>query len=62
MIAQSGQYRKTRVRGRSNHYSDLAIETCLTLNAAFHLPLRALAGVVYSLLIMMDASLQPLQL
>ncbi|KAF7764962.1 hypothetical protein PCIT_b1076 [Pseudoalteromonas citrea] len=29
-------------RGRSNHYSDLAIETCLTLRAVFHLPLRAL--------------------
>ncbi|KAF7772083.1 hypothetical protein PCIT_a2081 [Pseudoalteromonas citrea] len=42
--------------GRSNHYSDLAIETCLTLKAVFHLPLRALEGFVNSLLTMMDTS------
>ncbi|TMP51403.1 IS5/IS1182 family transposase, partial [Pseudoalteromonas citrea] len=41
-----------------NYYSDLAIETCLTSRAVFHLPLRALEGFVNSLLTMMDASLQ----
>ncbi|WP_192992804.1 IS5 family transposase [Pseudoalteromonas citrea] len=45
-------------RGRSNYYSDLAIETCLTLRAVFHLPLRALEGFVNSLLTTMDTSLQ----
>ncbi|TMO67735.1 IS5 family transposase, partial [Pseudoalteromonas aurantia] len=40
------------------YYSDLAIETCLTLRAVFHLPLRALEGFVNSLLTMMDTSLQ----
>ncbi|WP_119863264.1 transposase [Pseudoalteromonas sp. MSK9-3] len=45
-------------RGRSNYYFDLAIETCLTLRAVFHLPLRALEGFVNSLLTMIDTSLQ----
>ncbi|WP_192992795.1 transposase [Pseudoalteromonas citrea] len=47
---------KQGVRGRSEHYSDLAIETCLTLRALFHLPLRALEGFVNSLHTMMDTS------
>ncbi|CAH9067235.1 hypothetical protein PSECIP111854_04052 [Pseudoalteromonas sp. CIP111854] len=45
-------------RGRSNHDSDLAVETCLTLRAVFHLPLSALEGFVNSLLTMMGTSLQ----
>ncbi|RJE77577.1 hypothetical protein BGP78_00815 [Pseudoalteromonas sp. MSK9-3] len=49
---------KYGARGRSNHYSDLAIETCLTLRALFQLPFRALEGFVNSLLTMMDTSLQ----
>ncbi|TMO62282.1 transposase [Pseudoalteromonas aurantia] len=39
-------------------YSDLAVETCLTLIAVFHLRLRTLEGFVNFLLTMMDTSLQ----
>ncbi|MCF6438784.1 IS5 family transposase [Pseudoalteromonas luteoviolacea] len=42
-------------RGRSNKYTDFAIETCLTLRSVFNLPLRALEGFVNSLLNLMDA-------
>ncbi len=38
-------------RGRSNQFSDLAIETCLTLRAVFKLPLRALEGLLIRYLV-----------
>lgn len=41
---------RTGQRGASNTYSDLAIETGLTLRAVFHLPLRATQGMLASLL------------
>lgn len=44
-------------RGRSNYYSDLAIETCLTIRAVFNLPLRAVEGFVNSLLNNMNTAL-----
>lgn len=46
-----------QARGRPQRYSDLAIETCLTLKALLHLPLRATQGLVDSLLGLMQLSL-----
>jgi len=40
----------TGQRGRPEHYSDLAIQCCLTLKMVFKLPLRATQGFVESLL------------
>ncbi|MBQ4835442.1 IS5 family transposase [Pseudoalteromonas luteoviolacea] len=45
-------------RGRSNKYSDFAIETCLTLRSVFNLLLRALEGFVNSILNLMNAPIQ----
>ncbi len=44
-------------RGRQQRYSDLAIETVLTLRLLFHLPLRQAKGFVHSILGMMDLEL-----
>ena len=45
-------------RGRPQKFSDLAIETVLTLRLVFHLPLRQAEGFVHSLLSMMGLGLQ----
>ena len=45
-------------RGRSNHFSDLAIETCLTLKAVFGLSFRALQGFTQSVLSLMKLPLE----
>jgi hypothetical protein len=44
-------------RGGQQRYSDLAIETCLTLRAVFGLPLRQTQGFVRSLLRLMQPDL-----
>src|SRR3989344_4185141 len=45
--------KKTGKRGRPEIYSDIAIETCLTLGTVFHLSLRATEGFANSLLQLM---------
>lgn len=45
--------KKTGKQGRPKMYSDIAIETCLTLGTVFHLSLRATEGFVNSLLSLM---------
>ena len=45
-------------RGAQRRYSDLAIETALTLGILFHLPLRQTEGFVGSLLRLMDLDLR----
>nr|WP_096348922.1 MULTISPECIES: transposase [Pseudoalteromonas] len=54
------KHRKDGGCGRSNHYSDLTIETWLTIRAVFNLPLRALVGFVNSLHIIMNTTLKSL--
>ena len=49
--------RRKRSRGAQRRYSDLAIETALTLRILFHLPLRQTEGFVASLLRLMDLDL-----
>ena len=44
--------------GRQRRYSDLAIETVLTLRLIFHLPLRQAEGFVRSLVTLMDLELR----
>ena len=51
--------RGSRSRGAQRRYSDLAIETALTLGLLFHLPLRQTEGFVGSLLRLMDLDLRP---
>ena len=48
---------KSKSQGRPQRYSDLAIETVLTLRLVFHLPLRQTEGFVQSLLSMMGLEL-----
>ncbi len=45
-------------RGGQPRYSDLAIETALTLRAVFHLPLRQTEGFLSSVLRMLDLELE----
>ena len=45
--------KKIGKRGGQRKYSDLAIETALTLRAVFHLPLRQSAGFLNSIFAMM---------
>ena len=45
-------------RGRSNTYSDTAIETALLLKGIFGLPLRALEGFISSVFKLMDVELK----
>ncbi|MFT7671355.1 MAG: hypothetical protein ACI8X5_004072 [Planctomycetota bacterium] len=47
-----------RRRGAPRKYSDLAIETALTLRAVFRLPLRQTEGFLRSVLALMDLSLE----
>ena len=48
---------KTGKRGRPELYSDIAIETCLTLKYVFRLNLRATEGFINSLFLLMKVSL-----
>src|SRR4029450_9934920 len=48
---------KTGKRGAQPVYSDIAIETALTLRLLFHLPLRQTDGFLSSLLTLMDVTL-----
>jgi len=48
---------RSGARGRPRRYSDLAIETALTLRLVFHLPLRQTEGFVNSLFSMMGLAL-----
>jgi len=45
---------KTAKRGGQTIYSDIAIETALTLRAVFHLPLRQTEGFLASIMKLMD--------
>jgi len=47
----------TRRRGGQPKYSDLAIETALTLRLLFHLPLRQAEGFLVSIFALMDVHL-----
>ncbi len=51
-------HRGKRKRGGQRRYSDLAIETALTLRLLFHLPLRQTEGFVGSLLRLLDIDLR----
>ncbi len=50
--------RGRRKRGGQRRYSNLAIETALTLRIVFHLPLRQTEGFVRSLLRLLDLELR----
>ena len=54
---KSWKSKKSGQQGRQQKYSDLAIETILTLRLLFHLPLRQTEGFVRSLFDMMKVSL-----
>ena len=49
--------RQTGRRGGQRRYSDLAIETALTLRLIYHLPLRQAEGFLHSLLVIMRLDL-----
>lgn len=49
--------RKTGKRGKPRLYSNLAIETALTLREVFHLPLRQVEGFLASILLKMGSTL-----
>ena len=49
--------RRSGTRGGQRRYSDVAIETALTLRLIYHLPLRQAEGFLDSLLAMMDLDL-----
>jgi hypothetical protein len=48
---------RSGTRGGQRKYSDLAIDTALTLRLLFHLPLRQAEGFLHSLLAMMGLDL-----
>lgn len=48
--------RKTGKRGKPRQYSNLAIETALTLREVFHLPLRQVEGFLSSILLKMGSA------
>ena len=48
---------QTGKRGAQPVYSDIAIETALTLRLLFRLPLRQTEGFLYSILTLMDVTL-----
>ena len=52
------QLPKTGSKGRPIYFSDLAIETCLTIKSVFRLPLRATEGFVQSLVAMLKRDLR----
>ena len=49
--------RRSGMRGGQRRYSDLAIETALTLRLIYHLPLRQAEGFLHSLFVMMHLDL-----
>jgi hypothetical protein len=48
--AENWRAQRSKTRGGQARYSDVAIETCLTLGPIFHQPLRQTQGFVRSLL------------
>ena len=54
---RSWNARPSRRRGGQHRYSDLAIETVLTLRLVFHLPLRQAEGFMTSIFELMDVDL-----
>ena len=56
-INQIMEIKKSGKQGRKQKYSNLAIETILTVRLFFHLPLRQTEGFVMSLFHMMKVSL-----
>lgn len=50
--------KKSVGRGRREHYSDLAIQTCLTIRKVFHLALRQCEGFISSLFSSLRINLQ----
>lgn len=57
-LKQWEEKRKTGKRGKPKRYSNLAIETALTLREVFHLPLRQAEGFLASLLLKMGSTLR----
>ncbi|MFT5052608.1 MAG: hypothetical protein ACI8QZ_004044, partial [Chlamydiales bacterium] len=55
---EAWQPRPSRKRGGQRKFSDLAIETALTLRLVFHLPLRQAEGFLRSVLSLMDVDLE----
>lgn len=55
-LRQWEERKKTGKRGKPRFYSDLAIETALTLREVFHLPLRQVEGFLGSILLKMGSS------
>lgn len=55
-IRQWEERNKTGKRGKPKLYSDLAIETALTLREVFHLPLRQVEGFLASILVKMGSN------
>lgn len=49
---------KARGRGRPRRYSDLCIQTALTLRSLFHFPLRATQGFIEGLVELLEINLQ----
>lgn len=56
-LKQWEEKRKTGKRGKPKLYSNLAIETALTLREVFHLPLRQVEGFLASILLKMGSAL-----
>jgi hypothetical protein len=48
---------RSGIRGGQRRYSDLAIDTALTLRLVFHLPLRQTEGFLNSLFALMEVDL-----
>ena len=55
---QAWKPRPSRMRGGQRKFSDVAIETALTLRLIFHLPLRQAEGFLRSVLSLMDVDLE----
>lgn len=56
-LRQWEEQKKTGKRGKPRLYSNLAIETALTLREVFHLPLRQIEGFLASILLKMGSTL-----
>ena len=57
-VIKSWKPRTTKKRGRQQRFSDLAIETILSLRLIFHLPLRQTEGFVTSIFQLMKLKLK----
>ena len=58
----AGTPRRSGRRGGQRRYSDLAIETALTLRLLYHLPLRQAEGFLHALFAMIRSGSAPLLL